>query len=515
MFFHNKSMLKYITTYITKWMSFHKNQFISLNIMGYSAFPIRRFWATIRNAYFSSSFLRHHMTFSKHIISFISIFIITFGVYNSKSFAGFIDLPSYLSGNDVQISSLNTTNTTIENEFNGGIEGGGINIAPGTITSVDLANSISPVKRWDEAFNDFTPSGMLAATDSDLTSDISAGVSYVNGLRIEKNAEAHTYTASKDTYAYISQTGSYVFEEVANGASAPSTPANSLLLFKAVTSGTAITSVSDLRTTTIQITAASTNFPSHFRERAGVSWDTTTTMHVEPGNLAIGTTIYTRTSNTSAKNVTTATNWIEGAYQGPGTPNEIFIYAYNDSGSTFDFKYSSADPVYADTSLNSVGTLRYYVQGGTTYRAIGWAYLSNDAIQVYEHGNIRDGDAQNAVERTGLTGSSNVSTTDAPIADMSLKFYSTGGWVNVNLSQNTQATASSFPSQVICVDGISRESTRFGGLSDNAGSATLFYGKNSNLRERLSQGIHTISGKARTNTSTWQSITRQLSVSEE
>jgi hypothetical protein len=378
-----------------------------------------------------------------------------------------------------------------------------------------MANSISPVKRWDEAFSDFTYTGMLPVTDASLTSNISAGVSYVNGLRIEKNATANTYTASKDTYVYISQTGTYVFSEVANGASAPSTPANSLLLAKAVTSGSAITSVSDLRTTSIAITATSTNFPSHFRERAGVSWDSTTTMHAEPGNVAIGTTIYTRTSNTSAKNVTTATNWVEGAYQGPGTPNEIYLYAYNDSGSSFDFKYSSSDPVYADTSLNTVGKLRYLVSGGTTYRAIGWAWLSNDAIQVYEHGNFRDGDAQNAVERTSTTPFNTTLATDTNLAGTEVNFYSTGGWVDANLSMNLQDSSAAVVQSILVIDGISRDSSRVGVLGDNGGSTTLNYGRGSFWRGNLSQGIHRIGSKVNTNAGTLQVSARQMTVAEQ
>jgi len=314
--------------------------------------------------------------------------------------AGLISLPEYLSGNDVTISNLNTTNTTLEDTINGGIAGGGVNIQPGSITSIDMANSISPVKRWDEAFSDFTPSGMLPATSANLTSNISAGVSYVNGLRIEKNATANTYTASKDTYVYISETGSYQFQEVANGAAAPATPANTLLLAKVVTDTDNITSVSDLRSTSITITATASNFPLNYRDQAFISWDSTTTTHVEPGNLAIGTTIYTRTSDTSSRNITTAANWIEGGVPTLTTPIKVYIYAYNDSGSSFDFKYSSADPVYSDTSSNTAGILRYYTSGGTNYRAIGWLLASADAVQSHHIGNFYDMGVRNVVRNT-------------------------------------------------------------------------------------------------------------------
>ena len=428
--------------------------------------------------------------------------------------AGLISLNDFTSGADVTIARLDANFNTIADEINGGLEGGGINIAPGSITSVDMANSISPVKRWDEAFNDFTSSGMLPATSANLTSDISAGVSYVNGLRIQKNATANTYTASKDTYVYISQTGSYVFQEVANGASAPSTPSNSLLLASVVTSGAAITTVNDLRTTSIQITATTTNFPSHHRIGAFASWDSTTTLHLTPGNVAIGTSIYNRTTNTSAKNVTTATNWIEGAYPGPGTPTDIFLYGYNDSGSSFDFKFSSADPVYADTSSNTVGTLRYYTQGGTTYRALGWAYLSNDTVQLHEHGNFRDSDAANYTERTRSTATTFTGTTDVNIPGTEVNFYSTGGFVEVNFNHHIQNTTNNIVQQIIVVDGISRDTSRVGFAGDNAASTTLYYGRNNHWSGRLSQGVHRIGARGNAASGVTASLASQMVVVE-
>ena len=333
--------------------------------------------------------------------------------YSSVAHAGLINLTDYISNNDVTIENLASDNTTTENVINGNVAGGGVNILPGSITSIDMATSISPVTRWNEAFNDFTVSGMLPVTDSDLTSDISAGVSYVNGLRIENTAQSHTYTASKDTYVYICETGSYDFNEVANGASAPSTDANCLLLAKAVTSGTQITSVSDLRTTSIQITATTSNFPSDFRNQAYMSWDSTTASHIEPGNFSVGTTIYTKTSDTSSKTITTGTNWIEGS-----APNLsvaagqlFYAYGYNDAGSTWDYKYASADPAYSDGSSNTGGTLRYYTTGGTTYRALGWLYATSDTVQQWHIANYPDFGTENTVYRErNDTGSLSVTT---------------------------------------------------------------------------------------------------------
>lgn len=299
----------------------------------------------------------------------------------SVSQATILDIPSYVSGADVTISNLQLTNTTIENWANGNVEGGGINIKAGSINTSDLSAAVSPINRWDESFNDYTVSGMLPATSANLASDISAGVSYVSGYRVETAATNHTYTASKDTYVYINKGSYFVYSEVANGASAPATPSNTLLLAKVVTSGSAITSVSDLRTLTINITATTSNFPSDYREQAYVSIDSTTATHIEPGSIAIGTSIYTTTADSSSKSVGTAGNWIEGS--APNIKNlKFYVYAYNNSGSQFDFKYSSADPVYSDSSSNTGGTLQYYTTGGTTYRAMAWISGDTNATVV-------------------------------------------------------------------------------------------------------------------------------------
>jgi hypothetical protein len=79
------------------------------------------------------------------------------------------------------------------------------------------------------------------------------------------------------------------------------------------------------------------------------------------------------------------------------------MYAYNNSGSVFDLKFSSADPVYADTSDNTAGTLRYYKTGGVYYRAVGWAYVSADAVQEYNFSQFADIGIKNRVFRKYTT----------------------------------------------------------------------------------------------------------------
>ena len=104
----------------------------------------------------------------------------------------------------------------------------------------------SKLLQAEDIFDDFVVSGLLPATSSDLTSDISAGVAYVSGVRVVKATTSHTYTASTDTYLDLDSTGTYTFVEVANGAAEPAVTADSIRLAKVVTDATAITSVTDM-----------------------------------------------------------------------------------------------------------------------------------------------------------------------------------------------------------------------------------------------------------------------------
>jgi hypothetical protein len=328
------------------------------------------------------------------------LFIVSLIFVSSNAYANTVSVQPFLSGSDVTIQALETQRQTFQNVINGNIEGGGQNIKAGSITSSDLATSINPVVFLGESFNDWTFSGMLPPTSGTLSTTISAGVSYVSGVRVETAATAHTYTASKDTYTYINAGGFFDYVEVANGAAAPSTPTDDLLLAKVVTSGTAVTSVTDLRTLSIQITANSSNQAQDYRDGALIIIDSTTAVHGEPGQFSIGNTMYTNTADTSSLSTATAGNWIEGTV--PSLVNQKFyVYGYNTAGTSWGIKFSSADPVYSDTSSNTGGVLRYYSSGGTDYRSLAW--ISGDstgAIISAAFGQVQDVNTQNVVQNS-------------------------------------------------------------------------------------------------------------------
>lgn len=96
---------------------------------------------------------------------------------------------------------------------------------------------------------DYVVSGLLSPTSADLNSTMTAGSAYAAGVRVTLAATAKLYTASKDTYVDLSNTGVLTYVEVANGAGAPAVTASSIRLQKVVTNGTAVTSVTQLAST--------------------------------------------------------------------------------------------------------------------------------------------------------------------------------------------------------------------------------------------------------------------------
>lgn len=118
---------------------------------------------------------------------------------------------------------------------------------------------------FDVTGMDVVPRGAAPSTSGTLVGASGTAISFVAEpagptRRAVGINEAHTYTASKDTYVDLNYDGSWSYSQVANGAGAPALSVNARRQWKVVTDGTSITSVVDLRT---DLTRFSTR---------GVSW---------------------------------------------------------------------------------------------------------------------------------------------------------------------------------------------------------------------------------------------------
>lgn len=120
----------------------------------------------------------------------------------------------------------------------------GTKITAGTIPASAMNTATNVETRFDEALGDFVASGCVWSATTGLGGAMTAGVAYIDGKRVVVAAIASkTFTASKDTYVSVTNAGVVGYSEVANGASAPTLPTNSIWLAKVVTSGAAVTAV--------------------------------------------------------------------------------------------------------------------------------------------------------------------------------------------------------------------------------------------------------------------------------
>lgn len=352
---------------------------------------------------------------------------------STPAFAATITVQSFSA--DSGVSHLNNFRSTVVNVINGNIEGstdGGANvsnIAADSVYEINMANDANPRVRDAELLSigvdtlsgstldqdTFAYSGCIPATDSDLTSDISACVAYVNGYRISIGATSQTYTANRDTYVDLSQSGSYNLSAVANGASAPAVAANSARIAKVVTNGTAITTSTDLARRSLSGLVV----PSNYRDGLVVSRDSATTVTVFPGTVEINNTMVSKTSTTT---LTLGTN---GDWAGGTSLSAADTFGFVGVDASGNLKLHTTAPTHSNYAVSVTdGKKRYATWSSTVYRILGWFYM-NGASQIDRASNIKDPSVSNTV----ISSDANILAVSATSYTniMNLPFYNSGG----------------------------------------------------------------------------------------
>ena len=308
---------------------------------------------------------------------------------------------------DATATGFNSNFQGIANVLNGNVEGscdGGVsacNMKADSIYRINMADDADPATFAKETLQitvdttssegSFTASGCTPADDTDLTSDISACISYVNGIRVSKSATANTYTASRDCYVDLSQTGVYTTSCVTNGAAEPSVAANSARLAKVVTDGTEITTITDLANRAVPGLLV----PTNFRSGMAISQDSTTVIKVYPGNIEVNETMLSKTSTTSLT-ISTAGDWAGGSSL--RATNTTAFVGIDASG---NLKMHTTAPTHDNYALSSTdGKKRYASWSSTTYRVIGWFRMNatgSGELDSYGVSNISDESVRNIV----------------------------------------------------------------------------------------------------------------------
>ncbi|MGW6120429.1 hypothetical protein ACWFRF_15410 [Nocardia sp. NPDC055165] len=126
------------------------------------------------------------------------------------------------------------------------VEAGVSVIAADKIT--DVRSFVAPSKTPALGIASHITSGAQWSAGAGLLASMTAGTGYINvgGIMIPITPAVitnHSFTASKDTYVSVDYLGTITYTEVANNASSPTLPANSIWLAIVVTNGSAVTAV--------------------------------------------------------------------------------------------------------------------------------------------------------------------------------------------------------------------------------------------------------------------------------
>ena len=96
------------------------------------------------------------------------------------------------------------------------------------------------------------------------------------------------------------------------------------------------------------------------------------TVNAESGAIELNNIVYTRNAISSTINLSTDAHWVGGTNH-RAISSTFYIYAYNDSGTTWNIKFSSTAPAFANCGTDTEGTKVFYASAGVWYRCIGTA----------------------------------------------------------------------------------------------------------------------------------------------
>lgn len=139
------------------------------------------------------------------------LLVVLFLLASSNAHAYIVSVDTVSS--DISVVNNNFSNVVAGvNHIDGSTDGGSTvsNIAENSIYEINLADNANPKVYFNELIGigadsvsggtltqaTVVESGCVPADDSDLSSDISACVAYVNGFRVEKSAESLSYTST-------------------------------------------------------------------------------------------------------------------------------------------------------------------------------------------------------------------------------------------------------------------------------------------------------------------------------
>lgn len=251
-------------------------------------------------------------------------------------------------------------------------------------------------------------SGGTASTSGTLSHTIAAAIGFPNGYYVSQPSVSHTYTATKDTYVFIRDDTSravtitdftityddnlvFATYDSGVGSSTPTTPTGCLALFKAVTNGTSITSVTDLRTTDSGYLTASDDWtitgdntflgPATFRD---VTIGTTRRVSTEAGLIEALTDASVTSIYAEGLITLTADRAITKPFDAPSM--QVFTGAFNITGLDFarpEWWGAVGDGVTDDSDAIQSAINAMSSSGGGTVQLLDKIYKANIELASY------------------------------------------------------------------------------------------------------------------------------------
>lgn len=304
------------------------------------------------------------------------------------------------------------------------------NIVDDTLTEADMADEINPrIRTYEGAACEFVYTGLLPTTSATLSTTISAGTGYPRGYRCNKaSATNKTFTASKDTYVDIDQNCDFQYSEVSNGASAPALATNSIRLAKVTTSGTAVSTVEDMRTTdctaasfnrvrndTKQATLANVfqtgrNFASadnSWIQGSRISWDTVTTFKVTSGSAYFPNNNQYRfvsgdtTVTTGNDDPSLGVSGLDTSTIGASTRYYVYLVADRQEVSSYSVTYStSANAPSGLVNYRKLGEIR--TNAASQFPTLGLNTYHNDQRKAFDAWVVFEGSAATIAPLNGI-----------------------------------------------------------------------------------------------------------------
>lgn len=223
---------------------------------------------------------------------------------------------------------------------------------------------------------DFVAEGCIWSSITGLNGGMTEGVVYVGGVRMEINAiTSKTFTASKDTYVSISNSGSVGYTEVNNGAAAPTLPSNSIWVARVSTNGTTITTIAQNNTTTTNGDVIYRSGPIGASSQGDTGWvdiEITSPFAIisaseKPQIRKIGAVVYARGGWTNTSMSTSSTHAIGTVPLGYRPDQNIISRAGTSNGNADASLFVAAN---GEVSIRTNSTLSsYYKFGGQSWVA--------------------------------------------------------------------------------------------------------------------------------------------------